>query len=164
LDAGVTRLIRFPASYFMSLRDRINDELKDAMRAGDTRRRDALRLLTAALKQKEVDERKTLEDADVVSIIDKMVKQRRDSIAQFEKGGRNDLAENEQFEISVLQGYMPAALSEEEIEAAISAAIAETGAKAPADMGKVMGPLKAKLAGRADMSKVSARVKAKLAG
>jgi uncharacterized protein YqeY len=148
----------------MSLRDRINDELKDAMRAGDTRRRDALRLLTAALKQKEVDERKTLEDADVVSIIDKMVKQRRDSIAQFEKGGRNDLAENEQFEISVLQGYMPAALSEAEIDAAIAAAIADTGAKAPADMGKVMGPLKAKLAGRADMSKVSARVKAKLAG
>jgi uncharacterized protein YqeY len=134
------------------------------MRAGDTRRRDALRLLTAALKQKEVDERKTLEDADIVSIIDKMVKQRRDSIAQFEKGGRNDLAENEQFEISVLQGYMPAALSEEEIDAAIAAAIADTGAKAPADMGKVMGPLKAKLAGRADMSKVSARVKAKLAG
>ena len=134
------------------------------MRAGDTRRRDALRLLTAALKQKEVDERKTLEDGDVVSIIDKMLKQRRDSIAQFEQGGRNDLAENEQFEISVLQGYMPAALSEEEIDAAIAAAIADTGAKAPADMGKVMGPLKAKLAGRADMAKVSARVKAKLAG
>lgn len=148
----------------MSLRDRINDELKNAMRAGDTRRRDALRLLTAALKQKEVDERKTLEDGDVVSIIDKMVKQRRDSIAQFEQGGRNDLAENEQFEISVLQAYMPAALSEEEIDAAIAAAIADTGAKAPADMGKVMGPLKAKLAGRADMAKVSARVKAKLAG
>ena len=148
----------------MSLRDRINNELKDAMRAGDTRRRDALRLLTAALKQKEVDERKTLEDADVVSIIDKMVKQRRDSIGQFEKGGRSDLAENEQFEISVLQTYMPTALSEAEIDAAITAAIAETGAKAPADMGKVMGPLKAKLAGQADMSKVSARVKAKLAG
>ncbi len=148
----------------MSLRDRINNELKDAMRAGDTRRRDALRLLTAALKQKEVDERKTLEDADVVSIIDKMMKQRRDSIAQFEQGGRSDLAENEPFEISVLQTYMPTALSEAEIDGAISAAIAETGAKAPADMGKVMGPLKAKLAGRADMSKVSARVKAKLAG
>ena len=134
------------------------------MRGGDTRRRDALRLLTAALKQKEVDERKTLADADVVSVIDKMIKQRRDSISQFEQGGRQDLAENERFEISVLQKYMPAAMSDDEIDSAISAAIAETGAKAPSDMGKVMGPLKAKLAGRADMSKVSARVKAKLAG
>ena len=148
----------------MSLRDRINDDLKQAMRAGDTRRRDALRLLTAALKQKEVDERTTLGDPDVVGIIDKMVKQRRDSISQFEKGGRSDLAEGEQFEISVLQTYMPASLSEEEIDAAIAAVIADTGAKAPADMGKVMGPLKAKLAGRADMSQVSARVKQKLAG
>jgi uncharacterized protein YqeY len=148
----------------MSLRDRINDDLKQAMRAGDTRRRDALRLLTAALKQKEVDERKTLDDPDVTGIIDKMMKQRRDSISQFEKGGRSDLAEGEQFEISVLQTYMPAGLSDEEIDAAIAAVIADTGAKAPADMGKVMGPLKAKLAGRADMSKVSARVKAKLAG
>ena len=146
------------------LRDRINDELKNAMRAGDGQRRDALRLLTAALKQKEVDERKTIADADVVAVIEKMVKQRRDSIAQFEKGGRNDLAEKEQFEISVLEAYMPAAMSDAEIDAAIAAAIAETGAKAPSDMGKVMGPLKAKLAGRADMGKVSARVKAKLAG
>ena len=146
------------------LRDQINDDLKTAMRAGDTRRRDALRLLTAALKQKEVDERKTLADADVVAIIDKMMKQRRDSIDQFKKGGRDDLAEGEQFEISVLEPYMPAAVGEAEIEAAIDAAIAETGARAPADMGKVMGPLKAKLAGRADMSKVSARVKHKLAG
>ena len=148
----------------MSLRDQINNDLKDAMRAGDTRRRDALRLLTAALKQKEVDERKALADADIVSIIDKMVKQRRDSIAQFEKGGRTDLAENEQFEISVLQVYMPEALSGEEIDAAIAEAIAQSGAKTPADMGKVMGPLKSRLAGRADMSQVSARVKAKLAG
>jgi uncharacterized protein YqeY len=148
----------------MSLRDRINDDLKQAMRAGDSRRRDALRLLTAALKQKEVDERKTLGDPDVTGIIDKMVKQRRDSISQFEKGGRSDLAEGEQFEVSVLQTYMPAGLSEEEIDAAIAAVIADTGAKAPADMGKVMGPLKAQLAGRADMSQVSARVKQKLAG
>ena len=148
----------------MSLRDQINDELKNAMREGDASRRDALRLLTAALKQKEVDERKTLNDADVVAIIDKMIKQRRDSIAQFEQGGRSDLAENEQFEISVLERYMPTALSDTEVDAAIAVAIAETGAKGPADMGKVMGPLKAKLAGRADMSKVSARVKAKLAG
>ena len=146
------------------LRDRINDELKNAMRAGDAQRRDALRLLTAALKQKEVDERKDLADADVVAVIDKMIKQRRDSIAQFEKGGRSDLAEKEQFEISVLESYMPAAMSEADIDAAIAAAIAESGAKAPSDMGKVMGSLKAKLAGRADMGKVSARVKAKLAG
>lgn len=148
----------------MPLRDQINDELKAAMRGGDTRRRDALRLLTAALKQKEVDERKTLADADVVAIIEKMIKQRRDSISQFEQGGRADLAETEQFEISVLERYMPQALSEDEVEAAIAAAIAEVGAKAPADMGKVMGPLKAKLAGRADMGEVSARVKAILAG
>jgi uncharacterized protein YqeY len=167
LDAGfltIDRQVYFSTVPTMALRERINDELKDAMRAGDTRRRDALRLLTAALKQKEVDERKTLEDADVVAIIDKMVKQRRDSITQFEKGGRSDLAEVEQFEISVLEAYMPAAVSDEEIDATIAAVIAETGAKAPADMGKVMGPLKAKLAGRADMSKVSARVKQKLAG
>ena len=146
------------------LRDRINDDLKTAMRGGDAKRRDALRLLTAALKQKEVDERATLSDSDVVAIIDKMIKQRRDSIAQFQKGGRDDLAEGEQYEISVLEAYMPAALSEAEIEAAIEAAIAQVGAKAPADMGKVMGPLKSQLAGRADMGKVSARVKARLAG
>ena len=148
----------------MSLRDQINDELKDAMRSGDTRRRDALRLLTAALKQREVDDRKALADGDVTATIDKMIKQRRDSITQFEKGNRPDLAEKEQFEISVLERYMPQALSEAEIEAAIAAAIAESGAKAPADMGKVMGVLKAALAGRADMAKVSARVKSKLAG
>jgi hypothetical protein len=148
----------------MSLRDQINNEVKDAMRSGDARRRDALRLLTAALKQKEVDDRKALTDSDVIAIIDKMIKQRRDSIAQFEKGNRPDLAEKEQFEISVLERYMPQALSEEAIEAAISAAIAESGAKAPADMGKVMGVLKPTLAGRADMAKVSARVKARLSG
>jgi len=148
----------------MALRDQINDHLKEAMRAGNARRRDALRLLTAALKQKEVDERKTLVDADVIAVIEKMIKQRRDSITQFEQGGRTDLAEGEQFEISVLQGYMPQALSDADIDAAIESVIAETGAKAPSDMGKVMGPLKAKLAGRADMGKVSARVKAKLAG
>ncbi|MGZ8267349.1 MAG: GatB/YqeY domain-containing protein [Burkholderiales bacterium] len=148
----------------MSLRERINNDLKDAMRAGDARRRDASRLLTAGLKQKEVDERKTLTDADVVAVIDKMIKQRRDSVTQFQQGGRADLVENENFEISVLQTYMPAALSDEDIDAAIAAAIAEAGAKGPADMGKVMGPLKGKLAGRADMAKVSARVKAKLAG
>ena len=146
------------------LRDRINEELKAAMRAGDAQRRDALRLLTAALKQKEVDERKDLADADVVAVIEKMIRQRRDSIAQFEKGGRSDLVEKEQFEIGVIENYMPAAMSDADIDAAIAAAIAEAGAKGPSDMGKVMGPLKAKLQGRADMGKVSARVKAKLAG
>jgi uncharacterized protein YqeY len=148
----------------MSLRSRIDTDLKDAMRSGDARKRDALRLLTAALKQKEVDERKQLGDPDIVGVIEKMIKQRRDSIAQFEKGGRSDLVEKEQFEISTLEGYMPQALSEAEIDSAIGSAIAELGAKGPADMGKVMAALKARLAGRADMSKVSARVKARLAG
>ena len=146
----------------MPLRDQINDDLKQAMRAGDTRKRDALRLLTAAIKQKEVDERVTLADADVVAIIDKMLKQRRDSIEQFEKGGRQDLADTEKFEVSVLQVYMPQALSADEISEIVAASITESGAQGPADMGKVMAVLKPKLAGRADMSKVSATVMAKL--
>jgi uncharacterized protein YqeY len=148
----------------MSLRSRIDTDLKDAMRSGDARKRDALRLLTAALKQKEVDERKQLGDPDIVGVIEKMIKQRRDSIAQFEKGGRSDLVEKEQFEISTLERYMPQALSEAEIDSAIGSAIADLGAKGAADMGKVMAALKARLAGRADMSKVSTRVKARLAG
>jgi uncharacterized protein YqeY len=148
----------------MALRDRINDDLKNAMRAGDTARRDALRLLTAALKQKEVDERKTLTETDIVGIVDKMIKQRRDAITQFEAGGRLDLVQAEQFEIGVLQDYMPAAMSEQEIEDAIGAAIVDTGAKSPADMGRVMTALKSRMAGRADMASVSARVKARLAG
>jgi uncharacterized protein YqeY len=148
----------------MALKARINDDVKAAMRAGDARRRDALRLLLAAVKQREVDERRELTDADVVSVIDRMTKQRRESIAQFEKGGRQDLAQKEQFELGLLQGYMPQALSDAEIATAVAEAISATGAKAPADMGKVMGAVKAKLAGRADMSKVSALVKTKLAG
>ena len=148
----------------MSLKVRINDDVKAAMRGGDARRRDALRLLLSALKQREVDERKELADADVVTVIDKMIKQRRESIVQFEKGGRPDLAQNEQFEIGLFQAYMPQALSDAEIEAAIVEALTATGAKAPSDMGKVMGVLKGKLAGKADMSKVSGLVKAKLAG
>lgn len=147
----------------MSLKARINDDVKAAMRGGDARRRDALRLLLAALKQREVDERKELADADVVAIIDKLIKQRRESIVQFEKGGRADLAQNEQFEIGAFQAYMPQAMSDAEVEAAIAEALAATGAKAPSDMGKVMGVLKGKLAGRADMTKVSALVKGKLA-
>jgi uncharacterized protein YqeY len=148
----------------VSLKARINDDVKTAMRGGDARRRDALRLLTAALKQREVDERKELADTDVVAVIEKMIKQRRESIAQFEKGGRQDLAQNEQYEITLFQAYMPQALSDAEIAAAVAEAIAAAGAKAPSDMGKVMGALKAKLAGKADMGKVSALVKAKLAG
>ena len=147
----------------MSLKTRINDDVKAAMRAGETRRRDALRLLLAALKQKEVDERKDLVDADVVAVIEKMIKQRRDSITQFEQGGRQDLADTEKFEMSVLQAYMPQAMSDSEIEAAVSAAIKDSGAQGMADMGKVMAALKPRLAGRADMAKVSALVKARLA-
>jgi uncharacterized protein YqeY len=146
----------------MSLNIRINDDVKAAMRAGDARRRDALRLLLAALKQREVDERKELGDADVIAIIDKMIKQRRDSITQFEQGGRQDLADAEKFEVDVLQAYMPQAMSETDIAAAIAAAIQESGAKGMPDMGKVMAALKPKLAGRADMAKVSASVKARL--
>ena len=148
----------------MLLKDQISNDLKDAMRAGDAKKRDAIRLLTAEMKRKEVDERVTLADGDVVAIIDKMLKQRRDSIAQFENGGRQDLADNEKFELGVLQAYMPQGLSEAEIADAVAASIAESGAKGPADMGKVMAVLKPKLAGRADMSKVSGLVKAKLAG
>jgi uncharacterized protein YqeY len=148
----------------MSLKLRINEDVKTAMRGGDARRRDALRLLLAALKQREVDERKELADADVVTIIDKLIKQRRESITQFEKGGRQDLAQNEKFELDLLQTYMPQGLSDAEVEAAIAEALAATGAKVPADMGKVMATLKGKLAGRADMGKVSALVRARLAG
>jgi len=148
----------------MSLKVRINDDVKTAMRAADTRRRDALRLLLAAVKQREVDGREELADADVIAVIDKMIKQRRDSIEQFERGGRQDLADAEKFEIGVLQAYMPQAMSDAEVEAAIAAAIQETGAAGTPGMGRVMAVLKPKLAGRADMGKVSARVKAKLAG
>ena len=148
----------------MSLKARINDDLKLAMRGGDARRRDALRLLLAALKQREVDERVELKDGDVVAIVEKLIKQRREAMAQFEKGGRQDLVDNERFEVDVLQNYMPQGLSEAEVEAAIAEAIAAAGAKAPSDMGKVMGVLKGQLAGRADMGKVSALVKSKLSG
>ena len=148
----------------MSLKIKITDDMKAAMRAKDAPRLSAIRLLLAAMKQKEVDERVELSDTDVVTIIDKMLKQRRESIAQYEKGGRQDLADIEKFEIGVLQTYMPQALSEAEIEAEIAAAMQSTGAQAMADMGKVMAVLKPKLAGKADMGKVSALIKAKLAG
>ena len=148
----------------MSLKTRISDDMKAAMRAKDAPRLGAIRLLLAAMKQKEVDERVELTDTDVISIIEKMIKQRRDSITQYEAGGRKDLADAEKFEITVLQAYMPQALSEAEIAAAIAEAVQASGAKAMSDIGKVMAVLKPKLAGRADMGKVSALVKAKLAG
>jgi uncharacterized protein YqeY len=132
------------------------------MRSGETVRRDTIRLLTAALKQREVDERKTLTDGDVLAVIEKMIKQRRDSISQFEQGGRQDLADKEKQELTLLQTYMPQAMGEDELAAAIAAAVSESGAAGPADMGKVMAFLKPKLAGRADMGKVSAAVKARL--
>jgi len=138
--------------------------MKAAMRAKDAPRLGAIRLLLAAMKQKEVDERVELTDTDVISIIEKMIKQRRDSITQYEAGNRKDLADAEKFEITVLQAYMPQALPEAEIAAAIAEAVQASGAKAMSDMGKVMAVLKPKLAGRADMGKVSALVKSKLAG
>jgi len=146
----------------MGLRDQINDDLKAAMRGGDAARRDTIRLLTAALKQREVDERKALTDADVLGVIEKMIKQRRDSISQFERGGRQDLADREKQELVLLQAYMPQAMGDEEVAAAVAVAVAESGAAGPADMGKVMALLKPKLAGRADMGKVSAAVKSQL--
>jgi uncharacterized protein YqeY len=146
------------------LKDKITEDMKTAMRAKDTARLGTVRLLLAAMKQKEVDERVELTDADVLAIIDKMVKQRRESIAQFEKAARNDLAETEKAEIAVLSGYLPQQMSEAEVGQAIAAAIAESGAAGVKDMGKVMAVLKPKLAGRTDMGKVSGLVKAKLAG
>ena len=147
----------------MTLKARITEDMKTAMRAKDTARLSAIRLLLAAIKQREVDERKDMSDPDVLAIIDKMVKQRKDAIGQFEAGNRKDLADAERAEIGVLQTYMPQQLSDAEIEATIAAVIARTGASGPAAMGKVMGELKAELAGRADMAAVSAQVKAQLA-
>ncbi len=148
----------------VSLKDRINEEVKTAMRAQDKRRLGVLRLVTAAIKQKEVDERITLDDAQVMATLEKMVKQRRDSIQQYQAGNRPDLAEQEQFEIGIIQGFLPQQLSEAEIDAAVAEVIAATGAAGARDMGKVMGALKSRLAGKADMTVVSARVKQRLAG
>ena len=148
----------------MALREQLNEDIKTAMKAREQDKLGALRLLLSAVKQREVDERITLDDAGVVATIEKMIKQRKDSIAQYEKAQRQDLADKEKFEISVLEGYMPKQLSEAEVASIIEAAVASTGAKGPADMGKVMGVVKPQLAGRADMGKVSGLVKAKLAG
>ena len=148
----------------MSLKERITEDMKAAMRAREAQRLGAIRMLTAAIKQKEVDERIELDDAAVIGIVDKLIKQRKDSIEAFEKAGRQDLVDNEAAEIAVLQAYLPARLSREEIAEQVKAIVAETGAKGPGDMGKVMGAAKAKLAGKADMGQVSAAVKAALAG
>jgi uncharacterized protein len=146
------------------LKDRITEDMKTAMRAKEAERLGTIRLLLAAMKQKEVDERVTLDDAAVVSIIDKMIKQRKDSITQFRAGAREDLAVKEEAELAVLEPYLPARLSGEALDAEIKALLAELGASSPADMGKVMGPLKARLAGKADMGAASARVKVLLSG
>ncbi len=148
----------------MPLKDQITEDMKAAMRAKDTARLGTVRLLLAAMKQKEVDERVELTDADVLAIIDKMVKQRRESIAQFEKAARTDLAETEKTEIVVLSGYLPQQMSEAEVGEAIAAAIKESGAAGVKDMGKVMAVLKPRLAGRTDIGKVSGLVKSKLQG
>lgn len=147
----------------MALKERINEDMKAAMRARDPATLSAIRLLLAAIKQKEVDERIQLDDAAVISVIDKMLKQRKDSITQYEAAGRQDLVDAERFEAELLQTYMPAGLSGEEIAAAVAEAVAVAGAAGPGDMGKVMGVLKPKLAGRADMTEVSKLVKAALA-
>ena len=148
----------------MSLKIRITEDMKAAMKAKDAQRLGTVRLLLSAMKQREVDERIELADADILAILEKMLKQRRDSIAQYEAGGRQDLADVEKFEISVLSGYMPQQLSAEEVAAAVAEAITAAGATGPQDMGKVMAVLKPKLAGTADIGAVSALVKAKLAG
>ena len=148
----------------MSVKAKITDDMKAAMKARETQRLSAIRLLLAAIQQREVDERKELSDAEVASVIEKMIKQRRDSIAQFQAAGRQDLAEKETFELNLLSGYLPKQLTDAEIGSEIAAAIVQTGAKGAADMGKVMGLLRGKLSGRADMGRVSALVKAKLSG
>lgn len=146
----------------MALKDRITDDMKTAMRAGEKERLATIRLILSAIKQREVDERITLDDTQVLAVVEKMVKQRKEAITQFEAGGRADLVTKEQAEIAVLQTYLPAQMSEAELDALIAEAIASTGAASIKDMGKVMGAVKAKAQGRADMGAVSARIKQKL--
>ena len=148
----------------MSLKDQITEDMKAAMRAKDSERLGTIRLLLAAMKQKEVDERVTLDDAAVVSIIDKLIKQRKDSVAAYVQAARQDLADKESAEIKVLEAYLPQRLSAEEVLTEVKAIVAELGAKGPGDMGKVMGVVKTRLAGKAEMGQVSAAVKAALAG
>ena len=147
----------------MSLKDQITEDMKTAMRARDSERLGTIRLLQAALKQKEVDERVTLHDEAVIAVVDKLIKQRKDSVAAFTQAARQDLADKETAEIAVLQAYLPPRLSESEITAAVAAIVAELGAAGPGDMGKVMGAVKTRLAGKADMGLVSAAVKSALA-
>ncbi|MBS0367453.1 MAG: GatB/YqeY domain-containing protein [Proteobacteria bacterium] len=146
----------------MALRDRITDDMKSAMRAGEKERLATIRLALAAIKQREVDERITLDDPQVLAVLEKMIKQRREAITQFESGGRADLVARESAEIAVLQQYLPAQMSEAELDALIGEAIASTGAASVKDMGKVMAAVKPKAQGRADMGAVSARIKARL--
>jgi uncharacterized protein len=158
-------LVSRPWTHDMTLKDRITADMKDAMRAKATARLSTIRLLLAAIKQREVDERKALSDADVVAVIDRMVKQRKDSIQQFEAGNRQDLADVERAELALLETYLPQRMSDSEIDAAIDRALTAAraaGATGPALLGKVMASLKPQLAGRADMSVVSAKVKARL--
>ena len=147
-----------------SLKDQITEDMKSAMKARETERLGAIRLLLAAIKQREVDERITLDDAAVVAVVDKLIKQRRDSVSQYEQAGRDDLAAAERAEIDVLSPYLPAQMAAEDVAAAIKAAIAQTGATGPGDMGKVMGILKPQLAGKTDLAAVSQQVKAALQG
>ena len=148
----------------MTLKDQVTEDMKTAMRAKDSERLGTIRLLLAACKQKEVDERVVLDDVAVIAIIDKMIKQRKDSIEAFTKAARVDMADKEAQEITVLTGYLPARMSADEVLAAVKAIVLELGASGPGDMGKVMGAAKAKLAGKADMGQVSGAVKASLAG
>jgi len=147
----------------MTLKARITDDMKIAMKAREADRLATIRLLLAAMKQKEVDERVELSDTDIIAVIDKMLKQRRDSVSQYDAANRQDLADRERAEMAVLSGYLPQALTDAEIDALIDAAVVSTGAAGMQDMGKVMGVLKGQMAGRADMAAVSARIKARLA-
>jgi hypothetical protein len=155
--------LHFRIEIAMSLKDQITEDMKTAMRAKDAARLSTIRMLLAACKQREVDERIVLDDAAVVSIVDKLIKQRKDSIAAFETAGRTDLVDKESAELVVLQAYLPARLSADEVATEVAAIVASLGASGPGDMGKVMGAVKAKLAGKADMGQVSAAVKAALA-
>jgi uncharacterized protein len=148
----------------MALKDRITDDMKAAMRSGDKERLGAIRMITAAIKQREVDERVTLDDAQVLAVLEKMIKQRRESLQQFQAGNRPDLADKEAAEIALLQSYLPAALAESEVDALIADAVTATGAATIKDMGKVMAWIKARAQGRADMAAVGAKIKAKLGG
>jgi uncharacterized protein len=148
----------------VSLKERITDDMKAAMRAGAKERLGVIRMITSAIKQREVDERVTLDDAQVLSVLEKMIKQRKESVVQFQAGNRPDLVDKETAEIAVIQGYMPAQLADAEIDSLIAEAIAATGAATIKDMGKVMGVIKAKAQGRADMAAVGAKIKAKLGG